>query len=102
MGKADEAWQRLYDSVCRAQSAALVHIRPGMRFETVHAVAYEALKSDGLHTYFSHALGHGVGFAYHDDGILLAPEQTDLLEPGMVLTVEPGIYGKDKQRYSCE
>ena len=43
--------------------------------------------------YFNHALGHQVGFRYHDPGSCLSPNCTDVLQEGMVLTIEPGIYG---------
>jgi Xaa-Pro aminopeptidase len=82
---------RIYD-VCRAaQQAALEGIRPGMTGHEADAVARERIAAAGYGEQFGHGLGHGVGMDVHE-----APragrESADVLEVGMVLTVEPGIY----------
>lgn len=84
-------WRRLYDLVLAAQEKAIEAIRPGMTGREVDAVAREYITAAGYGKYFSHGLGHGVGLAIHE-APTLSPRSEIKLEPGMVVTVEPGIY----------
>jgi Xaa-Pro aminopeptidase len=82
---------RIYE-VCRAaQSAAVAGIRPGMSGRDADALAREPIAAAGFGEQFGHGLGHGVGMDVHE-APGLRPESSDVLEPGMVVTVEPGIY----------
>jgi Xaa-Pro aminopeptidase len=66
-------------------------IRPGVSVGEVDEAARSVLRRAGLDGYFSHSTGHGVGLEIHE-GPRLAANQKQLLEPGMVVTVEPGVY----------
>ena len=82
---------RAYDVCLRAQQAALDGIRPGMTGREADAVAREPIAAAGFGDRFGHGLGHGLGMDVHETpGV--RPESSDVLEPGMIVTVEPGIY----------
>jgi len=91
LGKASLWQQNIYASVYAAQSKALAALRPGRTGAEIDAVAREIIESDGYGEYFGHALGHGVGLEVHE-APRLAAGQKQKLAPGMVVTVEPGIY----------
>jgi Xaa-Pro aminopeptidase len=84
--------RELYDIVLEAQLAAIEACRPGAICADVDAVARGIIDRAGYGQYFGHGLGHGLGLDIHEEPYLndLATETT--LEPGMVVTVEPGIY----------
>jgi len=82
----------VYEIVLRAQEAALAGIKPGMGGVEADALAREVIKEAGYSDYFGHGLGHGVGLAVHEGPRLSYLAEDDVLEPGMVVTVEPGIY----------
>jgi Xaa-Pro aminopeptidase len=77
--------------VLKAQLAAIEAIRPGATCEDVDAVARQIIDKAGFGRYFGHGLGHGLGLEIHE-APRLARAQSRPLEPGMVVTVEPGIY----------
>lgn len=81
----------LYDAVLEAQEAAIAAIRPGVSAASVDAAARKVFKRLGLERYFTHSTGHGLGLEIHEMPRLGRAEDT-LLEAGMVVTVEPGIY----------
>ncbi len=66
-------------------------VRPGVSVAEVDAAARNILKKRGLAKYFTHSTGHGVGLEIHEVP-RLAAGQKDVLQPGMVITIEPGIY----------
>jgi len=74
-----------------AQPAALAELRPGLSFQEAYAAARNVFEKAGVATYFTHSLGHGVGLETHE-GPSLNPTGTGLLAPGMIVTVEPGLY----------
>jgi Xaa-Pro dipeptidase len=80
-------------SVAReAQRAAVAGIHPGALADEIDSLARNHIASHGFDRYFTHHTGHHVGFRYHDPGFLIAPGFTNQLEPGMVITIEPGVY----------
>jgi Xaa-Pro aminopeptidase len=81
----------LYHAVLHAQEAAIAAIRPGVTAATVDAAARKVFKQSGLERYFTHSTGHGLGLEIHEMPRLGRGEET-LLEAGMVVTVEPGVY----------
>ena len=83
--------RRAYDVCLEAQLAACAGIRAGMTGGEADAIARTAIADAGLGDEFGHGLGHGVGLAIHE-GPRLAPESEDVLQPGNVVTIEPGIY----------
>jgi Xaa-Pro aminopeptidase len=81
----------LYAAVLEAQEAAIAAIRPGISAASVDAAARKVFKRLGLDRYFTHSTGHGLGLEIHEMPRLGHAEET-LLEAGMVVTVEPGVY----------
>ncbi len=91
IGEASEKHLKIYEIVLRAQKAALAAIRPGMKGSEVDAVARNIIKEAGYGEYFGHGLGHSVGIEIHENPRFSVAEMQEI-KPGMVLTVEPGIY----------
>lgn len=81
---------RIYNAVLQSQLAGIAAVRPGATFREIHTTANEVLKKHGLAKYFIHGVSHYIGLDVHDPG----PRR---LRPGMVLTVEPGVYLLDKK-----
>ena len=81
----------LYDTVLRAQTAALDAVRPGLRGRDVDAIARDLIGTAGHGEHFGHGLGHGVGLDIHE-APRLARTAEGRLAAGNVVTVEPGIY----------
>jgi Xaa-Pro aminopeptidase len=74
-----------------AQKAAIKHIRPGIAASEVYTVARSFLDSKGVGELFTHGLGHGIGLQTHEAPSLGATS-TAVLQAGMIVTVEPGLY----------
>ncbi len=91
VGEADRERKRIFAVAWKAQEAALAAIRPGIRAAEVDRVAREVIEAEGLGKYFPHLTGHGVGVSIHEAPILDRGVDT-VLSPGMVVTVEPGVY----------
>jgi Xaa-Pro dipeptidase len=75
-----------------AQQAAVDGIRPGVSAADIDALARDKIAAQGLSSFFTHHTGHHVGFRYHDPGFVILPRESAKLEPGMVITIEPGVY----------
>jgi Xaa-Pro aminopeptidase len=91
MGKALPDERGVYDSVLEAQEAAVAAVAPGVTAGEVDEAARSVLRRVKLDKYFSHSTGHGVGLEIHE-GPRLAAKQTQVLQQGMVITIEPGVY----------
>lgn len=91
LGKPDKKLQEVYQIVLRAQLAAEEQARPGMKGQDIDAIARNIIAEAGYKEHFGHGLGHGVGLAVHE-GPGVNATSTAVLEPGMVCTIEPGIY----------
>jgi Xaa-Pro aminopeptidase len=93
LGQPDDQYRRVWHKVLEAQKRALGFIRPGRNGRECDAVAREYLTSVGLGEAFGHSLGHGVGLLIHELPTLSTrSDDEQKLEPGMVVTVEPGAY----------
>jgi Xaa-Pro aminopeptidase len=90
-GKAPAKLERVYNVVLKAQKKAIAAIRPGAILEDVDAAARKVITDAGFGKQFGHSLGHGFGLEIHEQP-RLAVNQKRALQPGMVVTVEPGIY----------
>jgi Xaa-Pro aminopeptidase len=77
--------------VREAQQAAIDAVRPGIAVGEVDAAARKVLRKAGLGRYFTHSTGHGVGLEIHEMP-RVADGQREILQPGMVITIEPGVY----------
>ena len=91
LGTPDDRRQQVYDIVLEAQRRAIEAIRPGRQGSQVDAVARSYITEQGYGEYFGHGLGHGLGLEVHDGRILTKTSEI-VLRPGMIVTVEPGIY----------
>lgn len=90
-GKADPVVKEIYDVVLDAQLAALEGIRANMKCSGADSIARSVIEKAGYGESFVHTLGHGVGLEIHEIPRLSSKDET-ILVPGMVVTVEPGIY----------
>jgi Xaa-Pro aminopeptidase len=91
VGTRSEPARQAYDAVKEAQAAAIAAVRPGVSVGEVDAAARKILQRAGLARYFTHSTGHGVGLEIHEAPRVSAG-QKELLRPGMVITIEPGVY----------
>lgn len=91
IGKPSREFEKIYSICLKANEAAIQHIRPGMTGKEADGIAREVISSAGYGQYFGHGLGHGVGLEIHE-GPRLSPECESVLRPGMIVTIEPGIY----------
>jgi Xaa-Pro aminopeptidase len=80
-----------YNAVKDAQEAAIGATRSGVSVGDVDAAARKVLRKAGLGRYFTHSTGHGVGLEIHETP-RVAAGQKEILKPGMVITIEPGVY----------
>jgi Xaa-Pro aminopeptidase len=91
VGSLPQDARRSYEAVREAQQAATEAVRPGVAVGEVDAAARKVLKKAGLGRYFTHSTGHGVGLEIHESP-RVADGQREPLLPGMVITIEPGVY----------
>jgi len=91
LGQVSARQRETYALVLTAQQAALEGLRPGLSGKEADALARQVITAAGHGDHFGHSLGHGVGLAIHE-GPLLSPREDALLEVGMAVTVEPGVY----------
>lgn len=90
-GSPEKELGKIFKVVKEAQALAVSAIRPGVSAKSVDAAAREHISAHGYGALFGHGLGHGVGLAVHE-GPRISPLSDAVLAPGMVFTVEPGIY----------
>jgi Xaa-Pro aminopeptidase len=90
-GKISPKLRKIYGVVLKAQVAAIEAIRPGKTCEEIDRVARQIITKAGFGKAFGHGLGHGTGLEIHEAPRLAVGQKTKLL-PGMIVTVEPGIY----------
>lgn len=89
-------YREIYDVALKAQNKALAGLRPGTTTREVDALARDSIAAAGHREHFGHSLGHGVGLEVHEEPRLSPREKYERsLQPGMVTTVEPGIYVPD-------
>jgi Xaa-Pro aminopeptidase len=91
VGRIPKRLRNAHASVLRAHDAAIEAARPGLRGRELDAIARDVLRRDRLDTYFTHSLGHGLGLEVHELP-RISMMSDDVLEAGMVATIEPGVY----------
>ncbi len=91
LGKPTDRHLDIYQIVLEAQQATLEGIRPGMTGREADAIARNIITKHGYGELFGHGTGHGLGMEIHESPRLSLTGDT-ILEPGMTVTVEPGIY----------
>ncbi|TWT82085.1 putative peptidase [Planctomycetes bacterium CA13] len=95
IGPISDTFKRAYQAVLEAQLAAIEAMKPGAHGKEIDRIARESLGKSGYGHLFNHGLGHGIGLQIHESPRMSAScEQT--LTPGMIITVEPGVYLKDE------
>jgi Xaa-Pro aminopeptidase len=90
-GKPEIRAREIHSIVKTAHDLAMEAVRPGISCRDLDEVARSYIRNKGFGEYFGHGLGHGVGLEIHELPTL-SPRSTAVLEEGMVITVEPGIY----------
>lgn len=90
-GKSSAKLEKVYDVVLRAQLKGIEAVRPGARCCDVDAAARNVITEAGYGKQFGHSLGHGIGLDIHEGPRVSAASEMEL-KPGMVITIEPGIY----------
>lgn len=91
LGEPNTQLRDLYDLSKRVTARAFDHIEPGQPVEDLVETSHELIKEEGHEDHLRHGLGHGVGLNVHEPPAL-SSTSTKVLEPGMVVTLEPGIY----------
>ena len=91
VGPPSEKARSAYEAVREAQQAALDVVKPGVTAGEVDEAARKVLRKAELGKYFTHSTGHGVGLEIHEPPRVASGQKT-VLKPGMVITIEPGVY----------
>lgn len=91
LGKPDGIFLDAYDAVYSAQQKAISKIKPGVKFSDLDKIARNYITKRGYGKYFTHSLGHGVGLDIHEYPYV-SRKNDDVVQQGMVFTIEPGIY----------
>jgi len=91
LGKAPAKLRNWYRAVLEAQGAARDGLRAGVAAGDVDAAARGVLQREGLARYFTHSTGHGLGLEVHE-GPRIARNQSEVIQPGNAVTLEPGVY----------
>ncbi|MFA9559422.1 M24 family metallopeptidase [Evansella sp. AB-rgal1] len=91
VGQPSEELIKIYNTVLEAQLKGVQGIKPGITGKEADALTRDHISEKGYGEYFGHSTGHGMGLEVHE-GPGLSFKSDTILEPGMVVTVEPGIY----------
>ena len=100
VGSPTRRQKEIYSTVLEAQCRAVEKVAPGVPVSEIDKAARSVIRKAGFGKYFTHSTGHGVGVEVHEPP-RLAPGNSEVLEAGYVVTVEPGIYigGKGGARF---
>ncbi|WP_400164108.1 M24 family metallopeptidase [Brevibacillus sp. TJ4] len=91
VGEVNDKLRDIYETVLAANKAAIAAVRPGVSFGHLDKTARDLITEKGYGPYFMHRLGHGLGMDVHEYPSIHG-ENKDELRPGMVFTIEPGVY----------
>jgi len=91
VGEATKIQREIYETVLRAQEAAIKAVKPSVEAEKVDRAARKIIEDSGYGRYFTHRTGHGLGLDVHEEPYI-APGNKTVLRRGMAFTIEPGIY----------
>jgi Xaa-Pro aminopeptidase len=92
IGRVSDKMKKVYKIVLQAQQAAIKFMRPGVTTKQADTVARDVIEAAGFGDKFGHGLGHGIGREIHELPSMRKTGGEDELRPGMIVTVEPGIY----------
>lgn len=87
----DEKAKEVYETVLKANRKAIDKVKPGVKFSEIDEAARAVIEEKGYGKYFTHRTGHSIGIEVHEYGDVSSANE-DLLMPGMIFSVEPGIY----------
>ena len=90
-GEPKPEYAAIHDLVRQANEAAEAMIPPGVRLCDIDAAARDLITKAGYGEYFNHRLGHFIGQTDHEKGDVSAAN-TDTVKPGMIFSIEPGVY----------
>lgn len=91
VGQPTEEMRHVYDTVLRAQEAALAEAKAGISGHVLDLCARSIIEKEGYGEHFGHSLGHGVGMEIHEFPVAF-PKQEKIIAAGSIVTIEPGIY----------
>lgn len=91
VGEPPDEYKKIFAIVREAQARAVDSVKPGIPISEVDKAARETIERNGFGNYFIHRTGHGIGLEVHEPPSVWG-ENSLLLKPGMVFTIEPGIY----------
>lgn len=91
VGEVSSKQAEVYETVLKAQLNALSAVKPGVSCKAADAAARDVIKNAGYGDFYRHGTGHGVGIEIHEQPVL-SPSSDQILEPGHIVTVEPGVY----------
>lgn len=91
VGEVEEEYKKIHEIVQEANAAGRAAGKPGVPCANVDKAARDVIEKAGYGIYFTHRTGHGIGMEGHEEPYMRG-DNMQLLEPGMVFTVEPGIY----------
>ena len=94
-GKMKKDEQKIYTTVLEANKAAIAAIKVGKKFSNIDKAARSVIKKAKFAKYFGHATGHGIGLKVHEHPAV-SELSDEVIKPGMVFTIEPGIYIEGK------
>jgi Xaa-Pro aminopeptidase len=92
IGRVSDRMRTIYKVVLEAQLAAISFLRPGVTTHQADKIARNVIDKAGFKDYFGHGLGHGIGREIHELPSMNKNAKEEELRPGMIVTVEPGIY----------
>ena len=90
-GEPTDAQREIYETVRKAEQAAVDSVRPGVKAMEIDEAARNVIEQAGYGSYFTHRVGHGLGISVHEYPSVTGTNEL-VLEEGMVFTIEPGIY----------
>ncbi len=90
-GEPTDAQREIYETVRKAEQAAVDSVRPGVKAMEIDKAARNVIEQAGYGSYFTHRVGHGLGISVHEYPSVTGTNEL-VLEEGMVFTIEPGIY----------
>lgn len=91
VGKQSDEVKKVYDTVLTAQIKTIEAIKPGITSKELDDIGRDYIKAQGYGQYFEHGMGHGIGLDIHELPNISYRSQ-EVLQPGQIITIEPGIY----------
>ena len=95
IGEISKEKEKYYNLVLEAHNEAVKILKPGIKCSDIDEVSRLCFKKENVEEYFIHSLGHGVGLDIHEAPYINKKSET-ILEKGMIVTIEPGLYFKNK------